>query len=241
MRLADFKVLTFDCYGTLIDWETGMIEALRPLTERVRPALSRDKILEAHARNESSQQDFTPSRRYSELLATVYKRLAEEWGVDAPWSECLAYGSSIRNWPAFRDSVEALQYLKRFYKLVILSNVDNASFAHSNERLGVRFGAIYTAEDIGSYKPSARNFDYMIGKLATLGVAKSDILHTAESLFHDHAPANRAGLASCWIHRRHDQQGFGATMNPGAMPKVDFRFDSLAAFVAQHRIETGTT
>jgi len=238
MRVSDFKVLTFDCYGTLIDWEGGMLAALQPLVARVGRPLGRDAILQAHARHESAQQLWTPAKRYSELLAVVYKRLAEEWGVPAGWEECLAYGNSIEQWPAFPDSAAALAYLKRHYKLVILSNVDNASFAHSNRKLGVTFDAVYTAEDIGSYKPAARNFDYMLEKLAGLGVAKAEILHTAESLFHDHGPANRAGLASCWIWRRHDKPGFGATMDPGETPRFDFRFTSLEALAAQHRAET---
>jgi len=239
MRLTDFKVLTFDCYGTLIDWESGMIEALEPLTSRASRRLSRDDILEAHARHESSQQVFTPGRRYRELLAIVYKRLAEEWGVRATWDECLAYGNSIRDWPAFDDSAEALRYLKKHYKLVILSNVDNASFAFSNRRLQVDFDAVYTAEDIGSYKPSPRNFEYMLAKLEGLGVARSEILHTAESLFHDHVPANRLGLETCWIYRRHDKPGFGATVNPGEMPSVAFRFNSMAELAKQHAKELG--
>ncbi len=240
MKLGDFKVLTFDCYGTLIDWESGMIEALQPLTSRVKRQISRDDILEAHARHESSQQVATPAMTYSTLLAVVYKRMAEDWGVPAAWDECQAYGNSIRDWPAFPDSAEALDYLKKHYKLVILSNVDNASFAHSNRRLGVEFDAVYTAEDIGSYKPSSRNFDYMLDKLRGHGFAKRDILHTAESLFHDHAPANKHELASCWIHRRHNRQGFGATVDPGAVPKHDFRFNSMAEMVAAHRAGLAT-
>ncbi|MBI2718719.1 MAG: haloacid dehalogenase type II [Rhizobiales bacterium] len=239
MHLSDFKALTFDCYGTLIDWESGMAQALKPLTSQVKASLDRDRILEAHARHESAQQIQTPTMKYSELLAVVYKRLAEEWGVTAGWDECLAYGASIKDWSAFADSAEALAYLKRHYKLVILSNVDNASFAHSNKKLGVSFDAIFTAEDIGSYKPSSRNFDYMLEKLGHLGLGKHDILHTAESLFHDHAPANRHGLASCWIYRRHDQQGFGATINPGAIPRHNFRFNSMADLAAAHRKEIG--
>jgi 2-haloacid dehalogenase len=237
MKLSDFKALTFDCYGTLIDWESGMVEALKPLTSRMKQALPRDRILEAHARHESSQQAYTPAMKYSDLLSVVYKRLAEEWGLAASWDECQAYGNSVKDWPAFSDSVAALAYLKKHYKLVILSNIDNASFAPSNQRLQVMFDAIYTAQDVGSYKPSDRNFDYMIAKLQSLGIAKSEILHTAESLFHDHAPANKHGLASCWIYRRHDQQGFGATMNPGAAPKHNFRFNSMADLVAAHRQE----
>lgn len=239
MKLSDFKALTFDCYGTLIDWESGMVEALKPLTSRMKKSLPRDHILEAHARHESSQQAYTPTMKYSELLAVVFRRLAEEWGVAASWDECQAYGNSVKDWPAFSDSVEALACLKRHFKLVILSNIDNASFARSNQRLQVSFDAIYTAQDIGSYKPSDRNFDYMIAKLQSLGIAKSEILHTAESLFHDHAPANKHGLASCWIYRRHDQQGFGATMNPGAAPKHNFRFNSMADLVTAYRQETG--
>ena len=235
MQLTDFDTLTFDCYGTLIDWETGIFDGLRPLLDRVSPALSRDQVLEAHARHESSQQRYTPSRRYQDLLPIVYKRLAEEWGVAFTHDECLAYGQSIRNWPAFEDSVHALQYLKQHYKLVILSNIDNDSFTHSNAKLKVAFDAIITAEDVGSYKPSSRNFDYMLEKLGSRGIQKETILHTAESLFHDHKPANEMGLASCWIYRRHGKEGFGATMNPGAQPKVDFRFNSMAELADAHR------
>ena len=237
MKLTDFKALTFDCYGTLIDWESGMIEALKPLSGRVGRSLSRDVILEAHARHESSQQKWTPGKRYRDLLSIVYKRLAEEWGVVVTQEECTAYGRSVKDWPAFADSANALRYLKQHYKLVILSNVDNESFSHSNRKLGVDFDAVYTAEDIGSYKPSDRNFEYMLEKLRTTGIGKDQILHTAESLFHDHVPANRLGLASCWIHRRHADQGFGATMHPGAMPEVGFRFNSMADLAEAHREE----
>jgi 2-haloacid dehalogenase len=234
-KLTDFEALTFDCYGTLIDWESGMIEALKPLTSKASRPLNRDKILEAHARHESSQQIHTPTKLYPELLAIVYRRLAEEWGVAASWSDCVAYGRSIRNWPAFADSASSLRYLKRHYKLAILSNVDNASFSFSSEKLGVDFDAVYTAEDCGSYKPSARNFEYMLAKLKTLGVEKNQILHTAESLFHDHAPTNELGLTSCWIHRRHDKQGSGATMALAQAPRYDFRFESLADMVKAHQ------
>jgi 2-haloacid dehalogenase len=237
MRLTDFKALTFDCYGTLIDWETGMVEALKPLTSQAKTPLSRNTILEAHARHESAQQLQTPSKIYRELLAVVYKRLAEEWGLAASWEDCQRYGRSIRDWPAFPDTAEALKYLKQHYRLVILSNVDNESFSFSNQKLGVAFDAIYTAEDIGSYKPSLRNFEYMLDKLGSLKVPKQAVLHTAESMFHDHKPANDMGLTSCWIYRRHADQGFGATMHPGAMPRYDFRFTSMGELAQAHRQE----
>ena len=192
MRLKDFKVLTFDCYGTLIDWESGMVAALKPLTDRAERPLARDEVLAAHARHELSQQAQTPTRPYRDLLAIVHKRLAEEWGTPVPWQESVAYGRSVGDWPAFADTVEALRYLKQHYKLVILSNVDNESFARTNERLGVTFDAIITAEDVGAYKPSLANFEYLIDKLGVMGIDMDDVLHTAESLFHDHVPANAA-------------------------------------------------
>jgi 2-haloalkanoic acid dehalogenase type II len=214
-----------------------MVEALKPLTSRVSPDLTRNQILEAHARHESAQQRWTPARRYRDLLAIVYKRLAEEWRVAASWEECQAYGRSVGNWPAFPDSAEALHYLKQHYKLVILSNVDNESFAASNKKLQVAFDAIVTAEDVGSYKPDDRNFRYLLETLGALGHGKDEILHTAESLFHDHEPANRAGLTSCWIYRRHADSGFGATMAPSEMPKYQFRFTSLIEMAKAHQAE----
>lgn len=193
-------------------------------------------IWEAHARHElAAQRRQTPAKRYCELLFIVYKRLAEEWGVAVSIGECEEYGQSIRHWPAFADLPGALQYLKKFYKLIILSNVDNRSFGFSNAALSIDFDAIYTAEDIGSYKPDDRNFVYMLEHAGDLGLAKDDILHTAESLFHDHVPARRHGIANCWIYRRHGQKGFGATMDPGQMPKIDFKFNSMAELAKAHQ------
>ncbi|MEM9407724.1 MAG: haloacid dehalogenase type II, partial [Acidobacteriota bacterium] len=211
MKLSDFSTLTFDCYGTLIDWESGMFSRLSQLAARSSRATAKDDVLEAHGRLESLHQRQTPGRRYPDVLATVYRRLAEEWGVTVSWTECRAYGESVGDWPAFSDSSEALRYLSGHFRLVILSNVDQESFAKSEERLGVRFDAVYTAEEIGSYKPDARNFEYLLERLGEQGVDRSHILHIAESLFHDHVPAGRHGLARCWIHRRHELGGFGAT------------------------------
>lgn len=237
MKLTDFKVLTFDCYGTLIDWESGMVAALTPLTDRLDRELSRNEILEVHALYESSQQRQTTTKRYQELLAVVYRRLAEAWNLSVSWDECIRYGRSVKDWPAFPDSADALQYLKQHYQLVILSNVDNESFAASNSKLRVEFDAIYTAEDIGNYKPADANFEYMLAMLKGRGIGKSDILHTAESLFHDHVPANRHGLKTCWIYRRHEQEGFGATMPPGEKPRYDFCFKSMVEMAEAHERE----
>ena len=235
MQLTDFKVLSFDCYGTLIDWETGIIEALQPLLTRSGRRLSRDEVLESFARHEAAQQSETPSMLYSELLGVVHSRIAMDWDVEPSAQESETFGNSIRNWPAFADSSAALQYLKQHYKLVILSNVDRESFKTSNEQLQVKFDHIFTAQDIGSYKPNPRNFEFMVKELCDAGYQNHEILHTAESLFHDHQPANRFGLASAWIYRRSEQKGFGATYPPDGMPKYDFRFLSMAEMAEAHR------
>jgi 2-haloacid dehalogenase len=229
MRLTDFKVLTFDCYGTLIDWETGILRALGPLRERAGATEQPRAVLGLFAEFEGRQQEAAPGMLYPDILAAVHDRLAEHWGVAPDAAESARFGASIGDWLPFPDTSEALARLKRHYALVILSNVDRASFARTNARLGVAFDAIYTAQDIGSYKPDPRNFEYLIARLGERGFAKSDILHTAQSLFHDHAVANRIGLASCWIDRRGAQEGWGATLEPPAEVRYDFRFPTLAA------------
>jgi 2-haloacid dehalogenase len=237
MRLSDFSVLTFDCYGTLIDWETGISEALLPWLARVGVSLPRDRVLEAFGELESAQQAATPAMLYPQLLAEVHRALAERFGIAPDAEAAAAFGASVGDWPAFPDSVDALAYLKQHYQLVILSNVDRASFAQSNTKLGVAFDAVYTAEDIGSYKPDPRNFDYLLRHLADRGIAREQILHTAESLYHDHIPARRIGLATCWIHRRAGKEGHGATRVPDGEVRPDFRFESLAAMAEAHRAE----
>jgi 2-haloalkanoic acid dehalogenase type II len=237
MRLTDFKVLSFDCYGTLIDWETGILRALAPLRRERRAPISDDAALADFARHESAQEALTPRLLYSDLLGLVHHRLVAEWGLTASQEADRAFGSSVGDWPAFVDSATALAYLKQFYALVILSNVDRRSFAMSNRRLGVAFDAVYTAEDVGSYKPDLRNFRHMIDALGRRGHAASAILHVAQSLYHDHAPANALGLRSAWIDRRQGAAGSGATPPPAAPVHWDFRFGSLAELVAAHRAE----
>jgi 2-haloacid dehalogenase len=237
MRISDFKALSFDCYGTLIDWEAGLSRALEPL--RALLDISRDEMLEAFAHAEHDIEEVHPGMRYSELLRLVHWRLAEQFGMPPDNADANAFGQSVGDWPPFPDTVEALRYLKRHFKLIILSNVDKASFARSNERLGVEFDHVFTAEEIGSYKPSLANFEYMLDRLQGDGIAKEDLLHVAQSLFHDHVPANRIGIASAWIDRRHGQAGGGATKVPDPMPHFDFRFSSLEELAAAHRAEQG--
>jgi 2-haloalkanoic acid dehalogenase type II len=238
VKLSDFKVLTLDCYGTLIDWEAGISTALMPLASKAPGAISREQLLQTFAKHEAAQQAQTPAMPYSQLLSVVYQRLAAEWGLKASSDEAAAFGASVADWPEFSDSVGALQYLQGHYKLVILSNVDRMSFRASNERLKVDFDAIYCAQDIGSYKPDPRNFEYMLRRLKTdFGLDRPDILHTAQSLFHDHVLANQFGVASAWINRHHERQGGGATLAPAITPKYDFRFDDMAGLVLAHQRE----
>jgi 2-haloalkanoic acid dehalogenase type II len=192
-------------------------------------------VLQSYSHHEAAVEEETPAMPYPEVLKTVYDRLARGWNIKTGREEAEAFAASIRNWPTFADSPSALQYLKKHYKLVILSNVDRESFKASNAKLQVDFDYIFTAQDIGSYKPNPRNFEYLIEKLGKAGYEKSSILHTAQSLFHDHLPANGFGLASAWIDRRHEQDGFGATPAPASLPHYNFRFTSLGEMAAAHR------
>jgi len=236
LRLADFRVLSFDCSGTLIDWETGILAALAPLAAKCSTRPSPESLLSLYARLESAQEAATPDLIYRELLTRVHARIANELGVSASAEENVAFGASIGAWPAFPDSPQALAELKRHFKLVILSNVDRASFRASNARLGVEFDAVLTAQDIGSYKPDPRNFAALIAKVAELGHPRSELLHVAQSLYHDHVPAQRAGLKTAWIDRRGGRRG-GATPEPPGTVRPDARFTSLAALAEAHRRE----
>jgi len=232
-RLADFKVLTFDCYGTLIDWETGIWDALQPLLmENGSDEVTREKALEAFGAEESDLEARTPSMPYPEILARVHRAVAKRFGLLSREELDSAFGATLPHWPAFADTATALRALKQRYRLVILSNVHRDGIAASSRKLGVRFDAIYTAEDIGSYKPSPRNFEFMLERLgADHGIAPSEILHTAQSLFHDHVPARVFGLANCWIDRQGLSRGgdWGATAKVREQPDVDFLYPSLGA------------
>ena len=237
-RLSDFDVLTFDCYGTLIDWETGLLQGLAPWLERHGAELEPREILETFARHESAQEEETPAMKYSELLARVHRRLAQEWQLPSSDEEAKAFGATVPSWPAFPDSTEALRTLQKYYRLVILSNVDRESFQASQKRLDVTFHRVFVAEDIGSYKPNPRNFEYMLRELGREGVTPDRILHTAQSLYHDHVPAARLGLATAWIDRRHAQQGWGATLPPPGVAPVDFHYNSLQDMAEARGSET---
>jgi len=230
-QLSDYKVLTFDCYGTLIDWETGIWDALqRLLMSNKCSDIDREKALSAYAILESRQESETPDLLYPALLSRVHSAFAAQFDLQTTAELDADFGISLPHWPAFPDTADALRYLKTQFKLVILSNVSRDGFGASNRKLGVEFDAIYTAEDIGSYKPAPANFEYLLDRLRQdHGLEKRDILHTAQSLFHDHVPAKSFGLANAWIDRQRlsESGSWGATAQVSERPQIDYRFFSM--------------
>ncbi len=222
--------MSFDCYGTLIDWETGIANALRPWAVRNGLDLDDQALIAAHGRYESKVQDEMPGALYPVILGETLRRVGVELGAPVTAADAATYGDSVKDWPAFPDTAEALQRLATRFKLIIVSNIDRASFAASQPRLGVEFDAIVTAEDVGSYKPQRGHFDQLFRELDRLGVARDQLVHVAESLFHDHEPAAALGLPSVWIHRRHAKGGTGATATPSGEVSPTWRFTSMAEF-----------
>ena len=234
MRFDEIQVLSFDCFGTLIDWESGIWAALAPLVARAGGGIGREAALAAFAAAETEAEAVEPAPLYATVLATVHAGLARAWGVAADPAADRAFAAAIADWPAFPDTAPALRALAARYRLVILSNVDRAGFAVTLPKLGVTFDAVLTAEDIGSYKPDPRNFAALLDRVAGFGVAPGGLLHVAQSLFHDHGPANRAGIASAWIDRRAggEATGWGATAPPPPGVRYDLRCTSLAELAA---------
>ncbi len=224
-----FDALTFDCYGTLIDWESGILAAWKRLTRNGN--FSPDAVLESFARQEARQEHETPDMAYPELLAQVFLAMARDFGFEPAREDALSFGRSVPEWPAFPDSADALERLARHCRLFVLSNIDRASFAASNERLGGRFDAVLTAQDTGVYKPDPAGFKALIATVEEYKIPRSRILHVAQSLYHDHVPAKAAGLATCWIDRRGKREGAGATMTPDEDVRPDFHFVSMGEFV----------
>jgi 2-haloacid dehalogenase len=214
--------LTFDCYGTLIDWERGILAALRPVLDRHRIALTDDQALELYGEFESAAEA-GPYRPYRDVLAMVMDGFGERLGFAPSADERASLAASVGDWPPFPDTVAALRALARRFRLVILSNVDDDLFAGSAKRLGVEFAAVITAQQVGSYKPDPRNFRALLDRL---DIPPDRVLHVAQSLFHDIAPAHALGLTTVWVNRRHDRPGSGAT--PPATARPDLEVPDLA-------------
>jgi 2-haloacid dehalogenase len=225
VKLDECEVLTFDCYGTLIDWETGIWETLRPILTCHRIDLAPDKALELYGELET-EAERGAYVEYKTVLRRVLQGFGARLGFVPTEDELRRFAASVGDWPAFPDSPGALQALKRKYKLAIISNIDDDLIALSARRLHVAFDWVITAQQARSYKPSLNNFHVAFERI---GLPTSKIVHVAQSLFHDVAPAKSLGLATVWVNRRHGKTGFGAT--PPAQAEPDLEVPSLAALV----------
>jgi 2-haloacid dehalogenase len=216
LDLAAFDALTFDCYGTLIDWETGILEALRPVAAAHGSEAVDDALLEGFARYEAALEA-GPYRSYREVLAGALRGVGSDLGFEPSDDEVAAFSASVGDWPAFPDSAEALAALKRRFRLGVITNCDDDLFALSNRRLGVEFDWVVTAQQARGYKPDPANFEFAFERI---DVPRERILHVAQSLFHDHVPAKALGMTTVWIDRRRGRNGFGATPAAAAAPDL---------------------
>ena len=224
IHFGDFEALTFDCYGTLIDWEAGLTAAFRPVFVSRGIAFDADAVLERFAVHEATAEA-GPYRRYRDVLAIALRGVSSDYGIEPTADEIEAFSGSVGEWPAFSDTTAALARLHERFRLGVITNCDGNLFAASLPRLGVDFDWVITAQQAGSYKPDERNFELAFERI---GLPRERILHVAQSLFHDHAPAQRLGMTSVWIDRRGDRAGSGATPPSEATPNA--RFPDMASF-----------
>ncbi len=217
LNFDDFSVLTFDCYGTLIDWETGIWGALGPILSNHQVILDQEQTLQRYAALEA-EVEAGPYLEYKQVLRKVLEGLGAQLGFTPSATELDFFSTSVRDWPAFPDSPAALQALHQKYQLAIVSSIDDDLFAYSARRLQTAFDFIITAQQARSYKPSLNNFQLAFQRI---GQPPAKILHVAQSLFHDHVPAKTLGLSTVWINRRHDRPGFGATPPAAAQPDLE--------------------
>ncbi len=213
LNFNKFQVLTFDCYGTLIDWETGILNALRPIFLKYGININDNEILKNYAEFESEIEK-GPYIKYKEVLKKVLKKFGEKFKFSLSKEELNCLVDSLKHWPPFPDTVSALKKLKEKYKLAIISNIDRDLFAFTQKQLKVEFDWIITSEDIKAYKPSLENFKYAIKEI---NVPKEKILHIAQSIYHDINPAKKLGLTTILIKRR----GFGATPSVFGYPDIE--------------------
>ena len=231
MKFDGFRVLTFDCYGTLIDWETGILAVLRPWMTRVGITASDAEVLGAFGEAESAAEHDLPSALYPEILRSTHARMAKRFGVVPDTDAAELLGKSVGDWPAFADTSDALRRLQRRFKLIVVSNVDRESFVRTQRRLGITFDAVVTAEEVGAYKPDAKMFLRAMEVAKTFGAERKNILHVAQSLYHDHVPAKKFGLKTVWVRRPSKAGEFGATREPGVEVRSDLEVRSMGELV----------
>jgi len=212
-----FTHLTFDCYGTLIDWEKGILDAVGSVLRLHGVSTSDETVLRLYTKLEAEQES-GPYKTYREVLRGVMSGLAAELAFPASIADLDALPDSVGLWPPFTDTVAALRRLSERYKLVILSNIDDALFAQTAPLLQVRFSDIITAQQVGSYKPSLQNFRFALDRL---GVPASQVLHVAQSLYHDHVPAKRLGFTTVWVNRPSRLAGTGLALPAEVLPDLE--------------------
>ena len=223
LDFSQFEYLTFDCYGTLINWEAGILAALRPILAAHAVALPNEELLRCYGEFEAEAQS-GEFRLYRIILEEVVRAFGRKFSFTPSAEETKSLPQSLAHWPPFPDTVEALRKLHTAFKLAIVSNIDDDLFAGTAKLLQVPFDAVITAQQAGSYKPSHRNFDLALQRIAR---PKDKVLHVAQSLCHDIAPAKALGIKSVWVNRRGNQAGPGATQLSTAAP--DLEVPSLAA------------
>jgi len=226
INASKFQVLSFDCYGTLIDWERGIVEALMPVLSARHIGLSDEQVLELYAELEAEAEQGSYVK-YREVLRRVVQQLGSKLGFVPYASELDCIADSLKSWIPFPDTVEALETLKRRFRLAIISNIDDDLFAFSAQHLKVEFDWVITAEQVKAYKPSSDPFEYAIDRV---GLSTERMLHIAQSIYHDIVPAKAVGLSTVWVNRRKGKSGSGAI--PPAQGQPDLEVTDLKALVS---------
>ena len=230
-----FRALTFDVVGTLIDFETGILDFLLPWARSHGVAATEPDLLEAFAHGEARYEAEMPDRPFRAIVRAIYRDLAHAWHVPYEARDAEAFAESIGSWPAFPDAVEALAYLGEHFVLAAMTNADRHSLDSMAATLGDPFDRAFTADRAGAYKPARAMFEYALDALAENGIPRDRVLHVAQSQFHDIVPARALGLATIWVERRHDRAGWGATPAPREAAEPDLRITSLTDLVTLHR------
>jgi len=223
LNISSFQVVTLDCYGTLIDWESGILAAVRPVLAAHGAGAADDEVIREYAALER-RIEAGPYMKYRDVLRGVMKGLGERFGFAPTRAECDEFAASVVKWPAFEDTVGALRSLQSRVKVAIVSNVDDDLFAGTKKHLGIEPDFVITAERCRSYKPSRNNFETALRVLGEAGIQREGVLHAAESVYHDIEPAKAMGLTTVWVNRR-GGRGPGASGAGGA--RADFEVPDM--------------
>ena len=215
MAFDSIRLITFDCYGTLIDWETGMLGGLRPLFSKA--GASDLELLEAYGEAEAEIES-GPYLRYRTVLSKTVQSVGRRFGVNVTANDGAMFAEAFTTWQPFPDTVAALQALARRFRLGIISNVDDDLFAVTRKKLAVDFSVIVTAEQVQSYKPSLRNFQEAMRRS---GLKKEELMHAGQSIYHDIVPASFLGIANVWVNRPSIRPGSGAARPATAKPTYE--------------------